>query len=61
MIKEIKEIYRAADKAGGKCDGEVTPADLTSAIIAEMTKPPAGDEGAAGDDGAAGGDAAKTD
>ena len=47
-------MFNKADKIAGACDGKVSPADLTSAIMAEMTK----DDGAAGGDDGAAGDAA---
>ena len=60
MLKEMREMFQKADKVAGACDGEVSPEDLTAAIMAEMTKDDGaagGDDGAAGgDDGAAGGD-----
>ena len=51
MVKGMREIFAAADKVGGKCaDGDVSPEDLKTAILAEMAK-----------DNSADGDAAKTD
>ena len=57
MLKEMREMFQKADKVAGACDGEVSPEDLTAAIMAEMTK----DDGAAGGDDGAAGDAAKTE
>ena len=39
MIKEVREIYRAADKVSGTCGDGISKADLTTAITTEMTKP----------------------
>ena len=40
MIKEIREIYKIADKISGTCGDGVSPDDLTTAITNEMTKKP---------------------
>ena len=40
MLKEVREIYRAADKVSGTCGDGVSQADLITAITTEMTKTP---------------------